>query len=211
MVNIFMIGHSNYPLEQFKEMLQRENISVLYDIRLMPFSRYVPQFNQTTLPSELSKWGVEYKYCKDLGPRVEGDGPVFDKNGFNYQNALNRVRIVSGLKDIIEESSALENIAIMATKREPLECHRFLVLSPVLKEMGYNVSHILPNETISNETCEGNLIDILKRRVKRKTVVVPEECDILYYAYFAQAEKIAKVGMKKYGNLRKKLSKNFKA
>ena len=210
MVNLFMVGHSNYPLEQFVEMLQRENISVIYDIRLMPFSRYVPQYNQTTLPAELFKYGIEYRYKKELGPRFEGDKSVFDKNGFNYQIALNRDRISKGLKDIVEENTATENIAIMATKKDPLECHRFLVLTPVLKKMGYNVSHILPNETISNEVCESKLIDTLRRRVKRKTVILPKEYDILYYAYYAQSEKIAKVGMKKYAVLRKKMGEKTK-
>ena len=208
MVNIYLIGHSNFPLEQFKQMLQRENITVLYDIRLMPFSRYVPQYNQTTLPVELSKWGVEYKYRKDLGPRIEGDEPLYDKNGFNYNKALNRSRISEGLKSIIEENKNDVNIAIMATKREPLECHRFLVLTPVLKEIGYSVSHILPTETFNNEYFESKLIETLNRRIKRKTYKIIEENDILYNAYFAQSEKIAKIGLKKYRTLSKKVSNN---
>jgi len=206
MVNIFMVGHSNYPLEQFIEMLQRENISVLYDIRLMPFSRYVPQYNQTTLPEVLLKNGIEYRYRKELGPRVDGDTSVFDKDGFNYQNALNRERILNGLEGVVVEHNSTENIAIMATKREPLECHRFLVLTPVLQKMGYIVSHILPNETVSNKTCETKLIETLRRRVKRRTVILPNNVDTLYYAYYAQAEKIAKVGMKKYAVLKRKNS-----
>jgi|LGOV01.1.fsa_nt_gb uncharacterized protein (DUF488 family) len=206
MVNIFMVGHSNYPLEQFIEMLQRENISVLYDIRVMPFSRYVPQYNQTTFPEELAKHEIEYEYRKELGPRIEGDESVYDNNGFNYNVALSRDRIIKGLKNIVENHASLENIVIMATKREPLECHRFLILAPILKEMGYSVSHILPEETITTTACEKKLIDSLKRRVKRKTVSIKDESNLLYSAYFAQSEKIALVGMKKYQKLRKKTS-----
>ncbi len=110
------------------------------------------------------------------------------------------------MKEIIEENTASENILIMAKKRKPLECHRFLVLTPVLKNMGYTVSYILPSETISNEVCETKLIETLRRRVKRKTVILPKEFDTLYYAYYAQSEKIAKVGMKKYAVLRKKVN-----
>jgi len=208
MVKIYLIGHSNLPLEQFEQMLRRENITVVYDIRLMPFSRYVPQYNQTTFPIELSKWGIDYKYRKDLGPRIEGDEPLYDKNGFNYNKALNRPRILEGLKSIIEENKQDENIAIMATKREPLECHRFLVLTPVLKKLGYSVSHILPTETFNNEYFENKLIETLNRRIKRKTYTLTEENNILDNAYIAQSEKIAKIGLKKFGTLRKKISNN---
>ena len=203
MVNIFLVGHSNYPLEQFIDMLQRGKITILYDIRVMPFSRYVPHYNQTTLPDELKNHGIEYKYSKELGPRIEGDEPVFDKIGFNYDKALNRERITNGLKDIITENTEDVNIAIMATKREPLECHRFLVIAPVLKKLGYSVSHILPDETISNKACETKLIKSLERRVKRKTAIIKDEDNMLYSAYYAQSEKIAKIGMKKYQKLKK--------
>jgi len=200
-----MIGHSNHPLELFKEMLEREKISILYDIRMIPFSRYVPQYNQTTLPDTLKDWGIEYRYKNNIGPRVEGDKPLFDKTGFRYDKALSRERITTGLESIIEEISNQDKIAIMATKKEPLECHRFLILSRVLQKMGHTIKHILPEETIETEELEKKLILTLNRRIKRGTIEAPKEYDEVEFAYFAQSEKIAKVGMKKYQVLKKKM------
>ena len=205
MATLYMVGHSNYPLEQFKEMLEREKITLLYDIRMIPFSRYVPQYNQTTLPDALNSWGIEYHYRSDIGPRVEGDTPLYDKNGFNYDKALNRERIVEGLKALMQELHSKDIVAIMATKKEPLECHRFLVLSRVLQTMGHTIKHILPDETVETASLEKRLTDTLQRRVKRGTVTLPEKYDLLEFAYFAQAEKVAKVGMKKYQALKKKM------
>lgn len=93
----------------------------------------------------------------------------------------------------------------MATKREPLECHRFLLLAPVLARLGSRVSHILPDVTFSNEACEVKLIATMKRRIKRKTYTIDDTYDERYNAYYAQSEKIAKVGMKKYNDLKKKM------
>jgi len=200
-----MIGHSNYPLEQFKSMLKREKITLLYDIRMIPFSRYVPQYNQTTLPDTLSSWEIAYRYRSDIGPRVEGDTPLYDNNGFNYDKALNRERIIEGLKQLMDELNNQDIVAIMATKKEPLECHRFLVLSRILQNMGHSIKHILPDDTVDTASLEKRLIHTLERRVKRGTVTLPEEYNLLDYAYFSQAEKIAKVGMKKYKALKKKM------
>jgi hypothetical protein len=152
----------------------------------------------------LSEWDVAYKYRSDIGPRVEGDTPLYDKNGFNYDKALNRKRIVEGLKLLVSELNDNDNVAIMATKKEPLECHRFLVLSRVLQNMGYTIKHILPEETVGSEVIEKRLLDTLQRRIKRGTVEAPENYDPLEFAYYAQAEKIAKVGMKKYKVLKGK-------
>jgi len=207
MATLFMIGHSNHPLALFKQMIEREKITVLYDIRMIPFSRYVPQYNQTTLPETLRSWGISYLYRSDIGPRVEGDTPLYDKNGFNYDKALKRERIVEGLKLLVSQLKAEDNVAIMATKKEPLECHRFLVLSRILQDMGHTIQHILPEETAETKVLEKRLVATLERRIKRGTVEAPEEYDLLEFAYFAQAEKIAKVGMKKYQTLKKKLKK----
>ena len=205
MATIYMVGHSNHPLELFETMLQRENISIVYDIRMIPFSRYVPQYNQTTFPDTLKEWNVEYRYFSDIGPRVEGDTPLYDKNGFNYNLALTRERITTGLKKLSDELQEDDRVAIMATKREPLECHRFLILSRVLQEMGHTIEHILPDETVSTVDLEEKMVKSLHRRVKRGTVTLPEEpYDTLEFAYFAQSEKIALVGMKKYKKLKEK-------
>ena len=206
MPNIFMVGHSNYELATFLEMLQRENIGTLYDIRVMPFSRYVPQFNQPSLKAAIEEMGIRYIYKKELGPRVEGDEPIFSKEGFGYDKVLQRPRLVQGLSDILKDHAEEDNVAIMATKREPLECHRFLVLTPILERLGSKVSHILPDETLSNEACEEKLIATMHRRIKRKTYTFNEIHDEKYNAYYAQSEKIAKVGIKKYSKLKSKMS-----
>ena len=206
MATIYMVGHSNHPLELFQNMLQRENISILYDIRMIPFSRYVPQYNQTTFPQTLEEWNIEYRYFKDIGPRQEGDTPLYDKNGFNYNLALTRTRIIDGLKKLTSELKESDKVAIMATKKEPLECHRFLILSRVLQDMGHTIKHILPEETLSTEILEEKMIQSLSRRIKRGTVTPPQKYDTLEFAYFAQAEKIAKVGMKKYKKLKQHIS-----
>lgn len=205
MAILYMVGHSNYPLKQFQSMLEREKVTLLYDIRMIPFSRYVPQYNQTTLPDTLKECGIEYRYRSDIGPRVEGDTPLYDKNGFNYNKALERERIVEGLKLLVEELGDDDVVAIMATKKEPLECHRFLVLSRVLQNMGHTIKHILPDDTVDTELLEKRLINTLERRIKRGTVTLPDEHNLLDYAYFSQAEKVAKVGMKKYQTLKKKM------
>ena len=204
MATIYMVGHSNHPLELFETMLHREEISILYDIRMIPFSRYVPQYNQTTFPDTLKEWGIEYRYFSDIGPRVEGDAPLYDKNGFNYDLALTRERIVTGLKKLSAELQEGDIVAVMATKKEPLECHRFLILSRVLQEMGHTIKHILPNETLSTADLEEKMIKSMHRRIKRGTITPPEGYNTLEFAYFSQSEKIAKVGMKKYKVLKQK-------
>jgi len=73
--------------------------------------------------------------------------------------------------------------------------------------MGHTIKHILPEETVETKMLEKRLLLTLERRIKRGTIKAPEDCDTLEFAYFAQAEKIAKVGMKKYQTLKKRIKK----
>ncbi|RLA70205.1 MAG: hypothetical protein DRG09_03780 [Epsilonproteobacteria bacterium] len=54
---------------------------------------------------------------------------------------------------------------------------------------------------------ERRLLATLDRRIKRGTIKAPAYYDTLEFAYFVQAEKIAKVGMKKYQTLKKRIKK----
>jgi len=60
MTEIFTVGHSNKPVESFIELLTAADISVLVDVRSVPWSRYNPQFNENALKIELRKVGIHY-------------------------------------------------------------------------------------------------------------------------------------------------------
>jgi len=44
-LEIWTVGHSTRPLEEFLEVLQSFNIATLVDVRTYPGSRRSPQFN----------------------------------------------------------------------------------------------------------------------------------------------------------------------
>lgn len=50
------------------------------------------------------------------------------------------------------------NIALMCAEADPLECHRFGMITPALKEAGIDIQHILKDSSlIDNETLEAKL------------------------------------------------------
>ena len=57
---IFTIGHSTHPIDEFIHILQAYGIEMIVDVRTIPKSRYNPQFNQDALREELQKHGIDY-------------------------------------------------------------------------------------------------------------------------------------------------------
>jgi uncharacterized protein (DUF488 family) len=64
----FTIGHSNYSLDHFVQLLRTFEITCLIDIRSAPYSKYIPHFNKESLQKELKKENLEYVY---MGAEIE--------------------------------------------------------------------------------------------------------------------------------------------
>ncbi|NJD64686.1 MAG: DUF488 domain-containing protein [Chloroflexi bacterium] len=46
---LYTVGHSNHTADDLLDLLRRNGISVVVDVRSSPFSRYCPQFNREQL------------------------------------------------------------------------------------------------------------------------------------------------------------------
>ena len=69
---VWTIGHSNLSLEQFIPLLTGNGIQTLVDVRSIPNSRHVPQFNRKRLSAAMAQAGIDYVYLGDvLGGRPQ--------------------------------------------------------------------------------------------------------------------------------------------
>ena len=139
---IFTIGHSNHSQEEFLELLRGIKVNAIADVRSAPHSRYIPHFNREAIKVALEETNIRYVYLgNELGGRSDDqscyeDGRVrYDRleRTDSFQSAL--VRLIQGSRDY--------RISIMCAEKEPLECHRTLLISHALVKRGYVVEHIL--------------------------------------------------------------------
>jgi uncharacterized protein (DUF488 family) len=80
--DVLTIGHSNSPADRFIELLQGAGVTVLADVRSVPFSRWCPWFSRQPLSDRLARETIAYLPMGDtLGgrprdPRLYRDGVV---------------------------------------------------------------------------------------------------------------------------------------
>jgi uncharacterized protein (DUF488 family) len=162
-VEILTIGHSGLSYAQFLEHLRRANITAVADVRTMPYSRYLPQFNRETLSKELRANGIAYVFFgKELGgrpsePRFYCDGVAdYEKMAKTTDFSRGLDRVVGGAKK--------HRIVLMCSEHDPLDCHRCLLVSRALAERGVRVGHILRDGAIVDHTeIEDKLLDLSGR------------------------------------------------
>ena len=139
---IFTIGHSNHGLDQFIRLLEEHRISAVADVRSVPYSKRQPQFNRETLKNELKERGIQYVFLgKELGARSE-DPKCYDDGRVQYRKLAVTDLFRSGINRVLEGSRKM-SIALMCAEKEPLDCHRTILVARELVALGMEVNHIL--------------------------------------------------------------------
>ena len=150
MPEIFSIGHSNHPIGHFLDLLRRHQIAALADVRSRPYSRFNPQYNRETLAETLRAAGMSYVF---LGAELGGK-----RDGVSYAEIAASDGFRRGL-DRLREGAARMRVAFMCAEREPLDCHRTLLVSRHLTAPDLAIRHILADGTVEeHESVERRLV-----------------------------------------------------
>lgn len=141
---IYTIGHSTHPIGQFTGLLRQHGITALADVRSTPFSRFNPQFNRKALQASLAAAAIDYVFLgEELGARSQ-DPACYENGRVSYAKLAATLPFQRGL-DRLQAGMASHRIAIMCAEKEPLDCHRTILVARHLRRRGVEVTHILEN------------------------------------------------------------------
>src|SRR5712664_4894636 len=129
-LTVLTIGHSTRTIEEFLAILAAHGVERLVDVRSIPKSRRVPQFNSDALAPSLREQEIEYMHMKSLGGLRRAKKDCVNVGGRNdsfrgdadymatdeFRSALAR------LLDLATE----KRTAIMCAEAVPWRCHRSL-------------------------------------------------------------------------------------
>ncbi len=147
---VFTVGHSNHPLEVFLALLQQHDVEEVADVRSSPYSRYVPHFNKNVLEGTLQQAGIAYVYLGwELGGRP-ADPSCYDGNGQVMYDRVADTDLFNDALDLVKRTDNDHRIALMCAEKEPLECHRTLLVARALAAGGVYVEHILADGGLEN-------------------------------------------------------------
>lgn len=147
--SVFTVGHSTHTLERFVELLITHSISAIADVRSSPYSRVNPQFNRESLSQGLRQSDIAYVFLgKELGAR--SDEPGCYRNGkVQYELLAETEQFKKGVARVIDGADKYR-LALMCAEKDPLDCHRAILVAKVLDEIGVSVNHILADRRIED-------------------------------------------------------------
>lgn len=157
-VDIYTVGHSTQSFEKFLGLLQKQGVTAIADVRSAPYSRFNPQFNREDLRSALKANGIRYVFLgKELGARSEDECCYIDGK-VQYKLLAKTPLFQSGISRVIE-GAGTHKIALMCAEKDPLDCHRTILVARELANRGARITHILQDgSTESHQDAISRLI-----------------------------------------------------
>lgn len=142
---VYTVGHSTRDLPTFLELLRRQGVRQLVDVRTVPRSRKNPQYNADALPRPLRAAGIRYVHLATLGGLRHA---VRDSVNTGWRNASFRgfadymqgPEFEKGVERLVKLASSRPT-AIMCAEAVPWRCHRSLI-ADALAVRGVRVVHI---------------------------------------------------------------------
>jgi uncharacterized protein (DUF488 family) len=145
--DLFSIGHSNIPAGRFVALLQEAGVDAVADVRSIPFSRRFPWFSGKALAATLTQHRMTYlAYGDALGGRPR-DAALYRDGVADYEAMARQPDFQIGLDRLLADATRAR-VCLMCAEREPLDCHRCLLVARSLAERGLTIGHILHDGTV---------------------------------------------------------------
>lgn len=194
-MSIYTVGHSTHELTYFLKLIQMHQVNCLVDVRSVAASSYNPQFNKDTLSVFLKDNGITYlHFSREFGAR-QTDKELLDNTGqLDFEKVHHASHFKQGIERLKQGAAKGYTIALMCAEGEPLDCHRFGMVSTALVRDGIDVLHIMKDGSVkTHHELEKELMKKYGKKLPQPdmftTSITPEEQ--LKVAYKLQNKDIA--------------------
>ena len=194
---IYTIGYSSFRIDDLIKRLRQSHVSALIDVRSTPYSGRFPEYNRENLASRLREERIYYKnYAKEFGARQ--DNLKYYPHGYlDFELFVQSPDFKSGFDKLTSSMDQGYIFALMCSEKDPVTCHRAIMVSRQFHLAGYNVIHFLPgNENCTQKDVEQRLLKIyFPKQIDESHQLdlfeeQPDEAELIAQAYRKQNEKI---------------------
>lgn len=184
---LLTVGHSDHAVDYFVQLLKGHEVTAIADVRSRPYSGFAPQFNRDAIAASLKSAGIKYVFLgAELGARRD-ERSVYRDGQAKY--AL--IRLLPSFRAGLERISrglAEQRIALMCSERDPITCHRTVLVCRSLRGT-VDTAHILADGSL--ETCAEAESRLLSLAGLAESNLFIDRDEMVERAYDKQAERIA--------------------
>ena len=149
---IYTIGYTPYQPEELLRALQRHGVSCLVDVRSNPHSAHYPAYNAEVFSRQAAQAGLLYRnYAREFGARQE-DPRFYTEEGYlDFERFIRSEAFLEGVEKLRRGMAMGYVFALMCAEKDPINCHRAIMIGRGLKDLGFEVRHILGPDGIETQ------------------------------------------------------------
>lgn len=185
---VFTVGHSNLEMGKLVALLKEHGIQAIADVRSSPYSQYNPQFNRELLQKSLQEHSIAYVFLgQELGAR-RSERECYLEGRADYGLISRTLAFKRGVERVIQGAAKMR-VALMCAEKDPIDCHRCILVTPHLRQQGLQVLHILSDGSLEDHALtEKRLLQSFALENKE---LFRSQDEIVAEAYKKQGEKVA--------------------
>jgi len=174
MYKLFTVGCSIHPIENFIELLRLHKVDCLADVRSIPFSAHTPQFNKDILSLNCRNNSISYVHMgKQFGAQRE-EQVLYSRDEKGYYVDFSKVAasaaFIEGIDRIMLGIQRGYSIALMCTEKDPIDCHRAILVARNFALRNVEIKHILfDGKLLTQAELDSRLVQRYKKN---------EDCEI---------------------------------
>lgn len=154
MAKVFTIGYTAFPNpENFAMVLKKFDITCVIDVRSYPTaSQFYAIFSKPTLEALLKRHKIFYRnYALEFGARQENKMYFMDEGCLDFKKFTKGDEFLSGVEKLKKALLLGYNVALMCAEKDPINCHRTIMIARALDLLGLNVNHILADGSLQTQ------------------------------------------------------------
>jgi len=172
---IYTIGHSTHHADYFLELLREYAVNCIIDVRSVAASSYNPQYNEEPFKNFLKNNKIIYMhFAEEFGARQTDPNLLDDEGKLDFDKVRKSWFFKSGLERVWQGVEKGYVMALMCSESEPLDCHRFSMVSVGLQTDGFEVKHILKDKSVkTNKELETELMNKFEKKLPQSDLFNP--------------------------------------
>lgn len=152
MGQLYTIGHSQHPFDFFIQLLKAYNVNYILDVRSTPYSKYAEAYNRNKVEKRLQRHEIRYWFMGNFFGARPSKRELYSKDGYlDFEKVMKSEQFQKGMDSVFKGLNLGNNIALMCTEKDPMDCHRAIMVARAFSLEGMDVKHILQDGQIQTQ------------------------------------------------------------